>query len=117
MRLCLLLAAIARAGLKRKHLVSIPWLKMTSSILVEFIFCRHRSSRRECSLEKVFSQESTYGGLSFSIKCLRHGCFSVNFANFLRAPMLKIICERLPISLHGTKHNTSLTCFQGLTAL
>ena len=38
----------------------------------------------------------------------RHRCFPVNFANFLRIPILKIICERLFKSMHSRKPSARL---------
>ena len=41
-------------------------------------------------------------------KRFQNRCFPVNFANFLRTHILKIIWERLVISVHSTKPTTRL---------
>ena len=65
----------------------------------------NRSSHRRCSLKKViftgkylhwspfFSEVIGLQACIFVKKRLRHRCFSVNVANFLRAPTLKDIWE------------------------
>ena len=68
-----------------------------------------KSSHRWCSVKKVFlkiseiSQENTCIGVSssglktcnFIKKRLEHSYFPVKFANCLKTPFLKNICERL----------------------
>ena len=40
--------------------------------------------------------------------------YALSFTNFLRTLILKIICERLLISIQSTKPSTSLTVRRGL---
>ena len=66
-----------------------------------------KSIMNRCSIEKLFLEILQYSqedacvenaGLqscNFVKKRLRHRCFPVNIAKFLRKPILKNLCERL----------------------
>ena len=66
-----------------------------------YLFCRN--------------SEVTTGGKkmvfrNFNKKWVRHRCISVKFAKFLKALILKIICERLPLQiLHKSRVRLLLT--------
>ena len=48
-------------------------------------------------------QENTYARVTFLMKCLWHRCFPVNFAKFLRTPVLENISGRLLLYLLSYK--------------
>ena len=50
-------------------------------------------------LESRFNNAVGLLACDFIKKRLRHRCFPVKFAKFLRTPILKNICERLPLAL------------------
>ena len=67
---------------------------------------------QRCSVKKMLlkptqnSQENTCTGVSEGLKAcnfikkrFQYRCFLVNFAKFLRTPLLKNICEPLPLHL------------------
>ena len=64
-------------------------------------------------------QENTYARISYLMKCLWHRCFPVNFAKFLRTPVLQNIPGRLLLyllsykshRLHQPKFWKALTMF------
>ena len=56
-------------------------------------------------LESVFSKAADLRECTFIKKELQHSCFPVNFAKFLRAPILKNICERLVLYFHYNFHH------------
>ena len=47
-------------------------------------------------LESLFNKIAGLETCDFIKKGLQHSCFPVNIAKFLRTPILKNICERLP---------------------
>ena len=75
-------------------------------LYIDLIFDCCRSSRRRCSIKKVFleilhdSQENTCARASFLIKlqALRR-CFPVNFTKILRTPFLQNTSGRVPLLL------------------
>ena len=56
-------------------------------------------------LESVFNKVAGLWACNFITKKLQHRCFPVKFAKFLRKPMLKNICERLPPYFHYNSHH------------
>ena len=76
-----------------------------------------KSSRRNCSVKKLFLQISQYPQetpmLESLFKIQQHNCFPVDIAKFLRLPILKNICEQLLLDcfngplLYGSKGSRS----------
>ena len=56
------------------------------------------------------SEENTFVGV-FINERLQHRCFPVNIANFLRAPILKNICEQLLLDIKLQLNSTLSLCF------
>ena len=50
-------------------------------------------------LEFLFNKVAGFQVYNFIKKSLQHRCFPVRFAKFLRTTILKIICERLLLSV------------------
>ena len=84
-----------------------------------FICLIIRSNHRRCSiketaqrktllLESLFHKIAALQVCNFIKKRLQHMCFAVNIAKFLRAPILKNICERL--LLYNTFQRLSSVC-------
>ena len=70
------------------------------------VFFEKRYSEKFCNihrktsvLESLFHKVAALKACSFNKKRIQHRCFPVNIAKFLRAPILKNICERLLLSV------------------
>ena len=66
---------------------------MLFKIVVLKNFCKFH--RKTSVLEYLFNEVAGLKAYNAIKKRLQHRCFSVKFAKFLRAPILKNICERL----------------------
>ena len=61
--------------------------------------------RKMPTLESVFNKVQGLRACKFVTKILQHRCFPVEFAKFLRIPILKNICERLFLYLYYNSHH------------
>ena len=131
MQLCFLLGRTAMRAMKYEpyRLVSKHWLEMASLIYLNLFSVDIEVAVEDVLWEKCFwkffkiHQKLPMAGSLFLTtprdlffkkvadslkKILWHRYLPVNFASFLRTPILKIIWERLLKSMHSTKPTASL---------
>ena len=131
MQLCFLLGRTAMGAMKYEpyRLVSKHWLEMASLIYLNLFsvdtevavedvlwekcfwkFCKiHQKLPMAGSLFLTTPRDPFFKKVADSLKkILWHRYLPVNFASFLRTPILKIIWERLLKSMHSTKPTASL---------
>ena len=51
-------------------------------------------------MQSLFNKVAGHKACNFIKRRLQHRCFPVNFAKFLRTPILKNVCERASIFMH-----------------
>ena len=60
-------------------------------------------------LESLFNKVARFQISNFIKKKLQHKCFPLNFAKFLRMPILKNIWERLLLAFDSISHDPLIT--------
>ena len=70
-------------------------LKLIRSFLIQEAVAQRGSVKKVLLEISQNSQENTCARVAFSIKLQAFRCFSVNIVKFLRAPILRNICEQL----------------------
>ena len=70
------------------------------------VFCKNRCSskihkihRKTPVFQSLFNKVAGLQACNFIKKRLQHSCFPAKFANFLRTPILKNICEQLLLKI------------------